>query len=208
MDWLTILVSAVFIGIIAVIFSLSFVWWVKLLMVVGAYSFIVFFLSRFFVPHMGFRKSPLPKVVSPFLQTKISTIKGSKEHALKIAYDLVTSNFHGESGKTFLHLSQLFWSDDDVAWKKGGYANCHKMNYFLRFFLVKSGVFVDEDIKVVHDILRYNIHQHLKVKIAKRWVVVDPNMAFVPVPFARTVDYWWAKKYDPKKYDGLYVREN
>ena len=198
--------AAVLVCVIGILF-LPLVWWWKPILIVALYLFIVFVLSRLFVPHLGFVKSRLPSSVDSIIQKEIDSLKGSQEDVLRQAYAVVTKKLHGASGKTFEHMSRLFRKDDSKIWREGGYCNCHTMNYFLRLFLVKSGKFQDDDIKLHHVMYRYNIHQNMWVKLNGRWVALDPGMDYAGIiPFARKNDNWWNKGVKEHKYDGIYLK--
>ena len=50
-------------------------------------------------------------------------VTGSKEECLRIAYDILTSRFHGKRIKTYLKLHYLFIRDPEKLWKSTDFLN-------------------------------------------------------------------------------------
>lgn len=198
------LISAlIIIGIIL----LPLVWWLRVIIFFLTYVLVVFVLSRLLVTAFGFRKKPLPKRLSKDLQKTVDSITGSTEQRLEKAFHIITKKFYGESGKTYVRLGQLFWSDIGKEWEKGGYANCTKINYFFRLLLVKSKTVSDDQIKLHAVMYRYNIHQYIEIATEKGVMVFDLAFDYADIPFARKNDGWWNRHFKPERYDGLYLKK-
>ncbi|MFH1030314.1 MAG: hypothetical protein V1770_03595 [bacterium] len=143
--------------------------------ITAGYLVAIFLFSRFFIPHLGFRKDKLPENIPADLNKKISEIaKKSKSsyEFLQQTYDFLGTKYHAERFNTFLRFYGLFESLDEV-WKKSGFLHCTQMNYLMRIFLVQGGFFKDKDIKVKHTFANFCIHQYLKVHVDGKWVAVD-----------------------------------
>ncbi len=96
----------------------------------------------------------------------------NKQEFLKKSFVFITKKFHGGRKYAVLKVHES-WKPLSSIWDKGGFANCMWMNYMLRVFLITSGFFTEEDIKIKHTFINFNIHQYLKVKVGKRWIYID-----------------------------------
>jgi len=139
------------------------------------YAFIVFFLSRLMIPHLGFKKEILPEKIPKSMDIKIDEIKNESKNSI----DFLTLSFIylGKRYKTrrvsiLFHLPSLFKGLDSV-WQRAGYIPCTQGSYVMRIFLVRSGFFVDSDVRVKYTVLNFLIHQYLEVRIGKEWFDVD-----------------------------------
>lgn len=98
----------------------------------------------------------------------------SKEECLRRAYDFLITKYHGGHLKTLSRLPEFFEHDLDVLWKKVGFLHCTNMNIVLRTLLVKSGFFVEEDIRTRWTLLWYiSPHQYLEVRVDEKGIAVD-----------------------------------
>ena len=189
------------------IVTLPVYWLYKILFILLGYYLLMFVVSRLFIPRLGFWKERLPRRLPGNLRREVIKLKGNKEQVLRKAYKIVTSKFYGLRGYTLLYMSKMMWRNPSLVWRRGGFAQCSTQTYFLRLFLVKSGKFKDEDIEVYHHPLGLNIHQILRVKVGKKKVFLDPWAKKLGIPFGRRIDYFFKYSYDPKKYEGIYVKE-
>ncbi len=192
--------------VVARIILLPTTWYMKVVILIATYLFLMFFLSRLIIPRLGFKKARLPGKLPKVLQEEVNKLKGSKEAILKKSYELVTKRFYGGEGRTILEFSKLFWKDPEKEWERGGFAQCNTQNYFLRMFLIKSGKFKESDIKIIHSMFRLSIHQILAIKLNKGWVYADPWGNYKGIPLGRKVDSWLFTRYKEDRYSGLYVK--
>lgn len=70
----------------------------------------------------------------------------SQEDALRRAYDILTSRYHGERMKTGLLFWRLFEQSPERLWSRTGFLHCTKLNQLLGYLLVQSSWFKPEDV--------------------------------------------------------------
>ncbi len=163
------------------------------LLVVFSYMFLVFFLSRFFVPFLGFRKEPLPEKIPEEMKRDIEMVKRAsrtKEEFLRNAYEFLKKRFHGSRRRTITQLFGVFDSDIGSLYSRKGFHFCTQLNQIVRVFLAGSGFFQDEDIKRRHTFYMGNIHQYLEVRLNENWVKVDLWAAYLGVPLGERRFLW------------------
>ena len=156
------------------------------------YFFIAFFLSRFVIPHLSFSPSSLPKDISEDMEKIIQNLSqqsGSKMDFLQKAFDYLGDRYHSERLATILKFSYLFKSLNDV-WSRSGFIPCTQSNFLLQIFLVKSGWFKEEDIKVKHTFVNFVPHQYLQVKIDNNWLDVDVGEKYRGLPIGKHLKYF------------------
>jgi len=185
---------------------LPITWWWKPVLLVIEWFILITFMSRLVIPRLGFTTKPLPTRIPLIIQREVNKLRGTPEDVLRQAYNIITSRFKGGGGSTFTQFSKMMWKDMSKAWNDKGFAQCTTQTFFLRLLLVKSGRFREEDVKVKHQLLRFNIHQYLLVRIKNKWVAVDPWARFKGIPLGRKIDYWFTHKYNPRHYEGLYLK--
>jgi len=152
-----------------------------LFVVIFSYLLVVFLLSRLFIPHLGFRREPLPELTPPDWQKEIDFLKASAagaEEFLFLTYNYLGNKYFYKSRpffrrfKVFPNFSTLFASPEDL-YRIQGFLHCTQLNFLLRLFLVKSGFFKEEDIRRKHVLVNFFIHQYLQVKVNGKWLDVD-----------------------------------
>jgi hypothetical protein len=149
------------------------------------YLFLVFFVTRLIVPHLGFKKEVIPATIPDNIQTKITELsRMAKTDAefLNLVYEFVTTTYRGSRLKT---LTQFWRAFGDMYNKQPGFLPCTGQNFLVRTFLVKSDRFSEADIQVVTTFHNFFIHQYLKVKVNNEWVAVDPWSHFLGVPLGK-----------------------
>ena len=80
---------------------------IVILLLVISYCLVVFFFSRFFVPHLGFRLEPVPNNLPSEMVTVINQLKSkakSQSEFLKLAHDYIGSEYRSERFNTVLNL--------------------------------------------------------------------------------------------------------
>ena len=143
--------------------------------IIITYIFIIFILSRFVVPHLGFKNDKLPEKIPENMREVINKLKrraNSKEEFLKLAYNYLGSRFRSERFNTFLKFHYLFKSLDDI-WKMKGYIPCTQSSFLMRIFLIKSGFFKEEEVRKRHPFFDFNTHQYLQVNLGGKWIDID-----------------------------------
>lgn len=158
------------------------------ILIIAGYFFIVFFLSRFFVPFMGFRKYLPPAAIPDDVQQTIRELEEKSKNVrsyLENAYQFVRSNWQAERLKTVTHFPLIFRTDLGAVWRQRGYAHCNTINFILYTLLAKSRYFAVEDIKVRHSFFNMVLHQYLQVKVSGQWIDVDSSVAYLKNPVGR-----------------------
>jgi hypothetical protein len=93
---------------------------------------------------------------------------------LNLAYEVLSQKFHGEHIKTCTRFWKIWQSDIGKLWDEIGFMHCTNINYLLRFILVKSKWFKDEDIKLRWTLYLYFLpHQYAVVQVNSRKIPVD-----------------------------------
>ncbi len=146
-----------------------------LLWIVAVYVFVVFVASRFVVPYLGFSKDPLPDKLPASLKREISRLKKhkSREAFVKGVYDVLSRKYYGRHLFVLFNLHLLFTRDISKVWAHSGYLPCTQICHLFRIFLVKSGLFSDEDVRLKTTVSCALIHQYLQVRLKGGWVSVD-----------------------------------
>ncbi len=152
-----------------------------------SYIFLFFFISRILIPYLGFKKSGLPDKIPQEMQKEINRLKKrakSKREFLLLAYGYLGKRFHGGRFRTFTHFGLMFKPIGEL-WSRKGFVHCTAHNHFLRIFLVKSGFFREEEIRLRHTFINFNIHQYVQVYLDGRWTDVDLSGISFNVPFGK-----------------------
>lgn len=160
--------------------------------IIAVYILLVFVLSRFIIPHLGFKEEKVPETIPASMLEKINEIKNqvnTKEHFLNLAYNYLGSRFRSERFNTFLKLNYLFKSVDAV-WQLDGYMPCTINNFLLKIFLVKSGWFNEKDVRRQHVFVNFVPHQYLQVKIGDKWLDVDVGEKQRGLPIGKHLKYF------------------
>lgn len=146
-----------------------------IIFLVFLYIFTVFFLLRFFIPHLGFGEDKPPADLPAGMEEKIAELKAESagaEEFLQKSFNFIGERYKTGRFNTVIKLHHLFKSVAAV-WGEPGFMPCTQSNYFLRIFLVKSGFFKNKDIKKKHIFFNLILHQYLRVKVSGRWVDAD-----------------------------------
>ncbi len=162
------------------------------IVVVLLYLFLVFFLSRFFVPNIGFRREPLPKHVPEGMQRAITKLKQNHRTPLgfaKAAHAFLASKFSGTHALSFLRFDLLFSRDLEKLWSQR-VLPCNQITLMYCIFLVKSGLFSEEEIKVRHMVIYAMLHQYVQINHNGKWVDVDVWAAHAGIPFGKRSNFF------------------
>lgn len=151
------------------------------LIIIISYLLIVFGLSRLVIPHLGFEKDALPENIPVEWQKEIEFLKikaNNAEEFLSLTYNYLGQKYSYQSRpffrrfKIFPNFQTLFISLNDL-YQRRGFMHCTQLNFLLRLFLVKSGFFKEEDIKLKYIFVNFFIHQYAQVYLNNRWIDVD-----------------------------------
>lgn len=158
----------------------------------SVYLLAVFVLSRFVIPHAGFKEEIIPEQIPETMADKINEFKDraeSREEFLNLAYDYLGSRYCSERLNTILKFNYLFKRLDEI-WLLEGYIPCTMSNYLLKIFLVKSGWFKEGDLRRRHVFVNFIIHQYLQVKLGDNWLNVDVGEKQRGLPLGRHLKYF------------------
>ena len=156
--------------------------------IIIVYILCMFVLSRFLVPHLGFKKDSLPKKLPKSMETAILKLKRKHKDPLdfaKATYDFFASKYCGKHLYTWLRMDLIFSNNCTKLWNRRGYLPCTHQNYLYRIFLVKSGRFKDDQIRVRHHLALIALHQDLQINHKGKWINVDVWAANCGVPFGK-----------------------
>lgn len=143
--------------------------------IIFGYLFVMFVLTRLFVPYLGFWREPLPKSLpAGFLNTirRLKARNRSPESFARAAYALLIRKYFGSHIFTILRLDLVFSRDIARMWKRSGYLPCNQQNWLLYAALIKSGLFAPEEVRFRITITKVGfIHQYMQVRLNKKWVL-------------------------------------
>ena len=150
------------------------------------YSLMFFVLSRFFIPHLGFKKLKVPKRLPKNVSLMIYRLKKKSKNRydyLKNVYNCLTKKYQGKRGTLLKNPHLLFETNLRSIWAKKGFLPCHTFNYLMRLFLVRSKMFKEKEIKIGHTFFNFNLHQYMEVKVKNKWLKVDPWARGIGIKF-------------------------
>lgn len=139
------------------------------------YFFVVFVLSRFFVPHLELGSYRMPDKILAEMEKAIKELKNkanSKKEFLELTYDYLGGKYRHERMNTFLKFSYLFKSLDDI-WPRQGYVPCTQGSFITEIFLIKSGFFKRDEVRRRCGFVNFCIHQYLQARIEDKWIDID-----------------------------------
>lgn len=156
--------------------------WEIFLLIVLIYFVMMFVLSQIFIPNLGWKREideELPSEAKKDLK-RIGDSYKKKEDVLKavVDYMLVEKGFYGAYRQVFNQFSFLFESSITKLWNKGGFLHCHQHNFMLRYLLLGTKRFIDDDIDFIITNCVLNIHQYVRVNVSdsddkKKWISID-----------------------------------
>jgi len=164
----------------------------EVIFVILIYIIVVFGLSRFFIPHLGFSRDSLPEKIPEDMERIIDRLKSktnSPKEFLKLAYEYLGSKYRSERFNTALNFHYLFKSLDEI-WRMKGFMPCTQSSFLLRIFLIRGGFFREEDIKRKHEFVNFILHQYLQVKIGNKWIDVDVGEKQGGMPLGKHLKYF------------------
>lgn len=151
------------------------------LLIIAIYFLLVFGVSRFVVPFMGFERYNLPTDLPVEIRNTISTLENrstDKQSYLQAVYDVVLDkNLHQWKHTRFkaaTRLPRAFVKDLNEIWETQDFVFCMAINFVVFVLLAKSKFFKEDDVRVRHVFANFIIHQYLQVKVGEKWVDVDP----------------------------------
>lgn len=149
-----------------------FIW---ILLIILVYFLVVFVFATFFIPHFYYREIAIPENIPESMQAKIAELKfeaSSGQEFLDLTYDYLGTKYHSERWNTLLKPHYWFKNLADI-WQINGFVPCHQSSFVLKVFLVKSGFFKEEDIKIKVTLLNFVIHHYLVVSVNGKKTAVD-----------------------------------
>lgn len=156
-----------------------FFYW--LLVILCAYSLLVFFISRFAVPFMEFggftpaRRVPEEiKVAIADLEVRATDQRSYLEAAYELVMEKNKNQWHHTRFQAAFKFHRAFVKDLSEIWETKDFIYCTAINYLMAAFLVHSKYFKPGDIRVRHVFVNMFIHQYLQVNVNAKWVDVDP----------------------------------
>ena len=144
------------------------------------YILLMFVFSLLFIPHLGWKRKldeSLPKDVSEKM-IKIGKSSKTKMEVLERVVDFMLQRVHSKFKQVIPQFGLLFEKSFNKLWEKGGFVHCHQHNLILRYLLLGTKRFSDEDIKLRITHCHANIHQYSKINVSenkkeKEWISVD-----------------------------------
>ena len=167
--------------------------WISVIEAIILYLLVMFVFSRLFVPHMGFWKDSLPAKIPKSMEREISSLKKRHKTPLlfaKAAYSLLAQKYKGSHVFTFFRWDLLFSRDLFKLWSRKGYLPCNQQNWLYRIFLVRSGLFSDDQIMMGYTPIYLQIHQYVRIKIGGKWIYVDLWASQCGVPFGSRANFF------------------
>ncbi len=159
-------------------------WW--LLILVALYVLLFFVIVPLVVPFM--RKEPLPARIPKQLEDAIAQMESQSktpyEYIKQCSHYLLSQN-HGGRFATVIRVQSLFERDVRTLLSRRGFMHCTQLNHLMRILLVRSKFFTDDDIRLQHTFVNFNIHQYLQVRVAGQWYDVDLAGDWMGVPLGR-----------------------
>ncbi|MGE0792752.1 MAG: hypothetical protein AB7V77_01070 [Candidatus Woesearchaeota archaeon] len=141
------------------------------------YIIVVFLLSPLILPNLGWKSKindDLPKKVIKDLE-EIGKKYKSKKKVLDKILEYEFDRFESKMFQQFTEFPLLFVKSLNDIWKRKGYLHCHQQNLLIRYFLLKTKRFTEDDIKLKITNCYFMIHQYIKVKVENnKWLNVDP----------------------------------
>jgi hypothetical protein len=154
---------------------------VKVLIIIfgiaGVYIFVVFFLSRVFIPHL--RKIVVPEKVNDDFTKTVRALSAQEPDVLRFLQALMDNL--KERYITTRHQSDfmpwiLFRRNIDKIWHQKGYnQSCNVLNFVFKTMIIKSGRFTEKEVQEKLTWVKLSIHQYLEIKMKDGSIVyVDP----------------------------------
>lgn len=162
------------------------------MVIILLYIFLVFFVSRFVIPHMGFGEDRIPEKLPETMKDKIDELKflsSSPKEFLELSYKYIGEKNWSERLNTFFKFGLLF-KDLDSIWKVNGYVPCTQSSFLMRIFLLKSGFFKPKEIRRRYVFVNFIVHQYLEVYIEDKWVPVDVGEKKAGIPIGKHLKYF------------------
>lgn len=159
-----------------------------------AYLLVVFVFSVFFIPHFKYQKISVPTDIPESMQAKISELKSqahSPEEFLNLTYNYLGEKYHSERWNT-LFKPHYWFKNLETIWQVNGFVPCHQSSFVLKVFLVKSGFFKAEDIKIKLTFLNFVIHHYLLISLNNKKIAVDVGEKINNMPLGKHAE-WFAK---------------
>jgi hypothetical protein len=132
-----------------------------------------------------FSKTKLPDEIPACLIPVIGKLSAcqNQTQCLNLAYDILSQKFYGRHIKTYSRFWEVWKNNIEKLWNQEGFLHCTNLNFLLRFLLVKSGWFTEENIQLQWtNYLFISPHQYALVKADKKIIPVDIWAKFIGIP--------------------------
>ncbi len=157
-----------------------------------AYLLVIFVFSTFFIPHFKYQKISVPASIPESMQAKITELKNqanSPEAFLNLTYNYLGEKYRSERWNT-LFKPHYWFKNLDAIWQVAGFVPCHQSSFILKIFLVKSGFFKEDDIKIKLTFLNFVIHHYLVVNINNKKIAVDVGEKINGMPLGKHAQFF------------------
>ena len=145
------------------------------LLFVAVYFFLVFVVSRFVVPFMGFKQYLSPTDLPPEIKQAIAELENKSRDQmsyLRAVYDLVLDKtlhqWRHTRMKAAFRMPRAWVKDLSEIWQTRDFIYCTGINYLIFTMLTGSKYFKPADIKVRHVFVNFFIHQYLQVRVGNK----------------------------------------
>ncbi len=163
-----------------------------IIIIIIVYILVIFVGARLIIPHMGFIREKISDQLPAGMAEVINQLKlasGNKREFLELAFNYIGDKYKSERFNTVLKFNYLFKSLTE-AWNMSGYMPCPQTCYLMRIFLIKSGWFKEEDIKIKYIFVNFAPHQYLKVLVGGQWLSVDVGEKKRGMPIGKHLKYF------------------
>lgn len=151
--------------------------WKYLLGFFFIYAMIMWILPKFFFENLGWKsriKGRLPKKVNEDMH-KFGKECKTKEDVLDKVIHYELKRFYSKYYQYVTEFVLFYQNNIEHLWKKKGFLHCHQQNLILRYLLLETGRFTEDDIKIRETICYIGLHQYLQIRVeANKWINVDP----------------------------------
>ncbi len=129
----------------------------------------------------------IPKNLPPEIQTVCDELAAltDQESVVRRAHEILSTRFRARKYLTYPLLWKIFDRDLSRIWSRTSFLHCTHMNWLLKIVLVRSGHFVEADVREKWTFLTViSPHQYAKVRMHDgQWINVDVWGSTYGIPF-------------------------
>ncbi len=141
------------------------------------YVMIMWLLPKVFFENLGWKskiKGRLPKKVNEDMH-RFGKEGKTKEDVLDKVINYELKRFYSKYYQYANEFVLFFRNNVRHLWEKKGFLHCHQQNLILRYLLLETGRFTEQDIKIRETVCYIGLHQYLQIRVEeKKWINVDP----------------------------------